>query len=40
MKNENEVCINAMQKQAIMEDYDHVIRINIQNEKISIDRND
>lgn len=36
MKNENEVCINEMQKKAIMEDYDYVIGINIQNEKISI----
>lgn len=36
MKNENEVCINEMQKKAIMEDYDYVIDINIQNEKISI----
>lgn len=36
MKNENEVCINEMQKKAIMEDYDYVIAINIQNEKISI----
>lgn len=35
-KNENEVCINEMQKKAIMEDYDYVIGINIQNEKISI----
>lgn len=36
MKNEKEVCINEMQKKAIMEDYDYVIGINIQNEKISI----
>ena len=36
MKNENEVCINEMQKKAIMEDYDYVIGTNIQNEKISI----
>lgn len=36
MKNENEVCINEMQKKAIIEDYDYVIGINIQNEKISI----
>lgn len=36
MKNENEVCINEMQKKAIMEDYYYVIGINIQNEKISI----
>ena len=36
LKNENEVCINEMQKKAIMEDYDYVIGINIQNEKISI----
>lgn len=36
MKNENEVCINEMQKKAIMEDYNYVIGINIQNEKISI----
>ena len=36
MKNEHEVCINEMQKKAIMEDYDYVIGINIQNEKISI----
>ena len=36
MKNENEVCINEMQKKAIMEDYDYVIGINIQHEKISI----
>ena len=36
MKNENEVCIKEMQKKAIMEDYDYVIGINIQNEKISI----
>ena len=36
MKNENEVCINEMQKKAIMEDYDYVIGINIQNEKICI----
>lgn len=36
MKNENEVCINEMPKKAIMEDYDYVIGINIQNEKISI----
>lgn len=36
MKNENEVCINEMQKKAIMEDYDYVIGINVQNEKISI----
>lgn len=36
MKNENEVCINEMQKKAIMEDYDYVIGINIQNEKISV----
>lgn len=36
MKNEDEVCTNEMQKKAIMEDYDYVVGITVQNEKISV----
>lgn len=36
MKNENEACVNEMQKKAIMEDYDYVIGINVSSGKISV----
>lgn len=36
MKNDNEACINEMQKKAIIEDYDYVIGINVSSGKISV----
>ncbi len=36
MKNEDEACVNEMQKKAIMEDYDYVIGINVSSGKISV----
>ncbi len=36
MKNEDEACVNEMQKKAIMEDYDYVIGINVSSRKISV----